>query len=186
MQRPRRRVVSYAGRAKSYAQRLFECPEVRPLTNEAARQALQAPAARHGVSYTDEALAQILRHTRAYPYFLQEWGKHRWGCAEASSITRANVGTAAALAVSELDTSFFRVRFERLTPSEKKYLRAMAQLGPGRHRSGDIASQLGTRVRSVAPVRAALIAKGMVYSPSHGDTGFTVPRFDQYVRRVMP
>jgi hypothetical protein len=178
-------LVGQTGRAKSYAERLFEFPEIGPLTDEAARRALQAPAARHGVEYADDALAEILRQTQAYPYFLQEWGKHSWNCAPASPITRADVDVATELAVAELDASFFRVRFDRLTPAEKRYLRAMAELGPGPHRSGDIAHQLGTKVQSVAPVRAALIAKGMVYSPSHGDTGFTVPLFDQYMRRAM-
>lgn len=179
-------LVGQTGRAKSYAERLFEFPQIGPLSREAARQALQAPAARHGVAYAENALAGILRRTQAYPYFLQEWGKHSWNCAEKSPITRADVDLASELAIADLDASFFRVRFDRLTPSERRYLRAMAELGPGPHRSGDIAAQLGARVQSVAPLRAALIGKGMVYSPSHGDTGFTVPLFDQYMRRVMP
>lgn len=179
-------LVGQTGRAKSYAERLFDFPEVGALSDAAARQALQAPAARHHVTYTDDALDEILKHTEAYPYFLQEWGKHCWSCAASSPIKRADVDTASDLAVAELDTSFFRVRFDRLTPSEKRYLRAMAELGPGPHRSGDIAHQLNVRVQSVAPVRASLITKGMIYSPAHGDTGFTVPLFDQFMRRVMP
>ncbi len=179
-------LVGQSGRAKSYAERLFEFPEIGPLSPDAARRALQAPAQRHGVDYTDDALAEILRQTQAYPYFLQEWGKHCWACAQASPITRGDVDAATTLAIAELDASFFRVRFDRLTPAEKRYLRAMAELGPGPHRSGDIAEQMGARVQSMAPVRAALIAKGMIYSPAHGDTGFTVPLFDQYMRRVMP
>lgn len=179
-------LVGQTGRAKSYAERLFEFPEVGPLSAGAARQALQAPAARHDVAYTDAAMDEILRQTQAYPYFLQEWGKHCWSCASASPIERGDVDVATNFAIAELDTSFFRVRFDRLTPSEKRYLRAMAELGPGPHRSGDIAYQLDIKVQSVAPVRAKLIAKGMIYSPAHGDTGFTVPLFDQFMRRVMP
>lgn len=179
-------LVGQTGRAKSYAERLFEFPEVGPLSDVAARQALQIPAARHGVTYEDEAMQQILRHTQSYPYFLQEWGKHCWSCADFSPITKADVNAATDLAIAELDASFFRVRFDRLTPSEKRYLRAMADLGTGPHRSGDIAHQLGIKVQSVAPVRAGLIAKGMIYSPAHGDTGFTVPLFDQFMPRVMP
>jgi hypothetical protein len=178
-------LVGQTGRAKSYAERLFEFPEVGPLSDAAARYALQAPAHRQNVAYDDDALVEILRQTQAYPYFLQEWGKHCWNCAPSSPITRADVDMATALAISELDASFFRVRFDRLAPAEKRYLGAMAALGPGPHRSGDIAHQLGTRVQSVAPTRAGLIAKGMIYSPSHGDTGFTVPLFDQYLRRVL-
>jgi hypothetical protein len=179
-------LVGQSGRAKSYAERLFEFPEVGPLAPEDARTALRIPAARHGVAYTDEAIGEIIDRTKAYPYFLQEWGKHCWQCAEGSPITRADVELATQAAIAELDASFFRVRFDRLTPSEKRYLRAMAELGPGPHRSGDIAQELGAKVQSVAPVRAGLIGKGMVYSPAHGDTAFTVPLFDQFMCRVMP
>ena len=90
------------------------------------------------------------------------------------------------MALAELDASFFRVRFDRLTPSEKRYMRSMAELGAGPHRSGDIAELLGKKVTTVAPTRNALIAKGMIYSPSHGDTAFTVPLFDEFMRRIMP
>jgi hypothetical protein len=88
--------------------------------------------------------------------------------------------------VAALDESFFRVRFDRLTPSEKKYLRAMAELGSGPHRSADIADQLDRRVTSLGPIRNQLIAKGMIWSPHHGDTAFTVPLFDEFMRRIMP
>lgn len=174
------------GRAKSYAERLFEFIPVKQLPDTAARQAITAPAQRSGVAYEEPALQEILRQTEGYPYFLQEWGKHSWTCAQDSPITLADVNTATTQALAELDASFFRVRLDRLTPSEKRYLRAMAQLGPGPHRSGDIANALGREVQTVAPTRAKLIEKGMVYSPAHGDTGFTVPLFDAYMRRVMP
>ena len=120
------------------------------------------------------------------PYFLQEWGKHLWDVAERSPITAANVETASLQTIAELDASFFRVRFDRLTPAEKRYLRAMAQLGAGPHRSGEIADVLGRRVTSLAPTRSQLINKGMVWSPSHGDTAFTVPMFDGFIMRIMP
>ena len=88
--------------------------------------------------------------------------------------------------MAALDESFFRVRFDRLTPAEKTHLRAMAELGPGPHRSGDIAEELQRRVTSLAPIRSQLIAKGTVWSPSHGDTDFTVQLFDEFMRRIMP
>lgn len=179
-------LVGQAGRAKSYAERLFEYPEIGPLTTAAAREALEAPALRLGVKYENAALNSILEQTQSYPYFLQEWGKHSWQCAGQSPITLNDVSTATDLAVSELDTSFFRVRFDRLTPGEKRYLRAMAELNPKQRRSGDIAHLLKKEVQSVAPTRAALINKGMIYSPSHGDNNFTVPLFDGYLKRVMP
>ncbi len=178
-------LVGQAGRVKSYAERLFEFPEIGPLTEKDARMALIAPAKELAVDFEEEALVEILKPTQSYPYFLQEWGKHSWQSADQSPITLADVQTASELAISDLDASFFRVRFDRLTPLEKKYLRAMAELGPGPHRSGDIAESLHKEVQSVASIRASLINKGMIYSPSHGDNSFTVPLFDRYMKRVM-
>ena len=174
------------GRARSYAERLFDFPEVGPLSEHAARIAIAKPAQEQGVEVTEDALQSIVTWTRGYPYFLQEWGKHAWDAAAASPITREDVRRASVTAIAALDESFFRVRFDRLTPSEKRYLRAMAELGPGPHRSGDIADQLGRKVTSLGPTRNQLIAKGMIWSPSHGDTAFTVPLFDEFMRRIMP
>jgi hypothetical protein len=174
------------GRAKSYAERLFDFPEIGELAPPAARQALLKPALDQGVEITEDALERILVETHRYPYFLQEWGKHAWQVAERSPITIGDVKRASVVALAALDESFFRVRFDRLTPAEKRYLRAMAELGPGPHRSGDVAEALGRKVTSLAPIRNTLIAKGMIFSPYHGDTAFTVPLFDQFLRRVMP
>ena len=174
------------GRAKSYAERLFDFPEVGPLPPEAAKLAIAKPARDQGVDITPDALDEIVRQTRGYPYFLQEWGKHSWDAADASPITRQDVERASAAAIAALDESFFRVRFDRLTPTEKRYLRAMAELGPGPHRSGDIATVLNRKVTSLGPTRSQLIAKGMIWSPQHGDTAFTVPLFDEFMRRIMP
>lgn len=179
-------LVGQAGRAKSYAERLFEYPEIGPLSESSAKKALELPAKKLHIEYKNDALVEILAQTQSYPYFLQEWGKHSWQCAEKSPITRDDVKHATDLAIADLDTSFFRVRFDRLTPGEKKYLRAMAELGAGPHRSGDIAHLLKKDVQTVAPTRATLIAKGMIYSPSHGDTAFTVPLFNGYMKRVIP
>ena len=134
----------------------------------------------------DDALARIIQQTRGYPYFLQEWGKHAWDAADRSPITLDDVERATITAIAALDESFFRVRFDRLTPLEKKYLRAMADLGPGPHRSGDISEKLGRDVTSLGPTRSQLIVKGMIWSPSHGDTAFTVPLFDEFMKRIMP
>jgi hypothetical protein len=174
------------GRAKSYAERLFDFPEIGRLSAEAATSAISKPAADHRVEFAPEAMSRILDQTQGYPYFLQEWGKHAWDTATQSPITGDDVERASASAIAALDESFFRVRFDRLTPLEKRYLRAMAELGPGPHRSGDIAELLGRPVTSLGPTRAQLIAKGMIYSPNHGDTDFTVPLFDQFMVRVMP
>ena len=174
------------GRAKSYAERLFDFPEVGPLPDPDARIAIAKPARDAGVEVTEDALRMIVRQTQRYPYFLQEWGKHAWDAAAASPITERDVERASVSTVAALDESFFRVRFDRLTPLEKKYLRAMAERGPGPHRSGDIADELGRKVTSLGPTRSQLIAKGMIWSPNHGDTAFTVPLFDEFMRRIMP
>ena len=173
------------GNAKSYAERLFDFPEIGPLSVEEAKLAIRKPVQDEDCEVTPEALDKIVEVTRRYPYFLQEWGKHSWDAADASPITLEDVEMASATAIVALDQSFFLVRFDRLTPSEKRYLRAMAELGPGPHRSGDIAEALGREVTSLGPTRANLINKGMIYSPSHGDTAFTVPLFDEFMRRIM-
>jgi hypothetical protein len=175
-----------AGDAKSYAERLFEFPTIGPLSPEEAERAIRKPAADAGVVYTDSAVAEILERTQGYPYFLQEWGNRAWDVASGSPIAQGDVERASAEAVATLDESFFRVRFDRLTPTEKRYLRAMAELGPGAHRSGDIAAVLEKSVTALATLRQSLIVKGMIWSPSHGDTDFTVPLFDDFMKRIMP
>jgi hypothetical protein len=175
-----------AGEAKSYAERLFDFQTIGALTDAEAALALRKPAADAGVEIEVDAVQEILDQTRGYPYFLQEWGKCAWDVAERSPITRADVKRASVEAVAALDESFFRVRFDRLTPVEKKYLRAMADLGDGPHRSGDIAGTFGRSVTTLAMVRQGLIYKGMIWSPNHGDTAFTVPLFDKFMKRIMP
>ncbi|MBV9508778.1 MAG: ATP-binding protein [Caulobacteraceae bacterium] len=179
-------LLAQMGLAKSYAERLFEFAPIDRLDETAAREALVVPAEHEGAAYETAAVAEILRQTLGYPYFLQEWGKHSWNVAEASPIQASDAEVATVQALAELDASFFRVRFDRLTPTEKRYMRAMAELGPGPHRSGDVADVLGRKVTTVAPIRNTLIAKGMLYSPGHGDTAFTVPLFDGFMKRIMP
>jgi AAA ATPase domain len=174
------------GRAKSYAERLFDFPAIGALTPDAARQAIVAPIEAQGEAIEDDALARIVTETDGYPYFIQEWGKHAWDVATVSPITLRDVEIASTTAIAALDESFFRVRFDRLSPAEKRYLRAMADLGAGPHRSGDIAELLGKAVNAFGPIRARLIEKGMIWSPGHGDTAFTVPLFDAFMRRIMP
>lgn len=174
------------GEAKSYAERLFDFPEVGPLAAADAAMAIRKPVFDQGAAITDSAVKSIIELTHGYPYFLQEWGKHAWDVADAPPIDDGDVRNAGATAIAALDESFFRVRFDRLTPAEKKYLRAMAELGPGPHRSGAIAECVERDVTSLAPTRSALIRKGMIWSPSHGDTAFTVPLFDKFMKRTMP
>jgi hypothetical protein len=174
------------GEAKSYAERLFDFPEIGPLAPDDARVAIRKPIEEQDAAIDDDALEAIIQNTRGYPYFLQEWGKHAWDSADISPIDKADVATASEAVIATLDQSFFRVRFDRLTPLEKKYLRAMAELGPGPHRSGDIAEVMKRDVTSLGPLRSQLISKGMIWSPSHGDTAFTVPLFDEFMRRTIP
>lgn len=179
-------LLGQMGKAKSYAERLFEFYAVDKLDPQSAKIALCKPAEKEQASYADTAIAEILQQTHGYPYFLQEWGKHSWDIATGPQISERDAKQATQAALAELDISFFRVRFDRLTPSEKKYMRAMAELGPGPHRSGDIADKLGKTVNNVAPTRSSLITKGMVFSPTHGDTAFTVPLFDGFMKRIIP
>lgn len=174
-----------AGEAKSYAERLFEFPSIGSLTEEQAADAIRLPAEDLGVTVDDDALSEIVDASKGYPYFLQEWGYHVWNASPGSPISRDDVSSVAAEVVAALDENFFLVRLGRLTRKEKEYLRAMAELGPGPHRSGDIAARLGVKVESVGPRRSALITKGMIYSPAHGDTAFTVPLFDEFLRRTL-
>ena len=174
------------GRAKSYAERLFDFPVIGRLSHEAAERAIAKPVRDEGEDVTAEALELIVEKTHGYAYFVQEWGKHSWDVADASPIGVEDVQEASTTAIAALDESFFRVRFDRLTQSEKRYLRAMAELGPGPHRSGDIADELGRKVTSLGPTRSQLISKGMIWSPSHGDTAFTVPLFDEFMHRIVP
>jgi len=179
-------LVGNTGKSKSYAERLFDFPDVGPLKKQDAEIAITEPITREGERIAKNAVDRIISATQGYPYFLQEWGYQCWNSAESSPILIKDIDRATPIILKKLDESFFRVRLDRLAPAEKKYLRAMAELGPGPHRSGDIADVLKVKVQSVAPVRSALIKKGMIYSPQHGDTAFTVPLFDAFMRRQMP
>lgn len=178
-------LVGNVGRAKSYAERLFDFPEIGPLPPEAATEALQRPVGQHQVSFEAEAIDEILKQTKGYPYFLQEWGSMCWGVAKTQIITAEDALVATELAILQLDSSFFRVRFDRCTPMEKNYLRAMAGINSQTPRSGDIALAMNKEVHQIAPLRQSLISKGMIYSPAHGDTAFTVPLFSDYMKRML-
>ncbi len=175
-------LAGLAGEAKSYAERLFEYPDVGPLGPEAAKDAIREPIRRERVDISERALDIIVEKTRGYPYFLQEWGYHAWNVAANSPVTAQDAERATTDALERLDKGFFRVRLDRLTPREKDYVRAMA----GPHRSGEIAQKLAMDVTTAGPLRNGVIKKGMVYSPQHGDTAFTVPMFDEFMRRSMP
>jgi hypothetical protein len=175
-----------AGESKSYAERLFSFPDIGPLSEKDAVKALQGPVKAAGVEFGATALKEIYRLTKGYPYFIQEWGYQAWNHAASSSITLSVIQETTPIVRERLDQNFFRVRFDRLTPREKHYLRAMAYLGAGPYRTGDIADVLGEKITTLGPVRANLIKKGMIYSPAHGDMAFTVPLFDEFMSRAIP
>ena len=179
-------IAALAGNAKSYAERLFNYPQMGPLEPAAAQAALVHPAEHEGIKFQNAAVEEILRATQCYPYFLQEWGFHVWNAAEKSPIRSADVERVTPDIVAHLDANFFRVRFDRLTALQQKYLRAMAELGPGPHKTGDIASMLGVDTTTVSPVRQQLIDKGMIWSQRYGETAFSVPMFDAFMKRQMP
>ena len=178
-------LVGNVGRAKSYAERLFDFPVIGALPDEAATEALQRPVELHQVAFEKDAIEEILKQTQGYPYFLQEWGSMCWSVATTHVITKEDAVTATDLAILQLDTSFFRVRFDRCTPMEKNYLRAMAEINVPAPRSGDIAAAMKKEVNQLGPLRKSLISKGMIYSPAHGDTAFTVPLFADYMKRII-
>jgi hypothetical protein len=178
-------LIANVGSAKSYAERLFNFPVIGALTIDAATRALQNPVKQSGVIFSDDAVTEILKQTKGYPYFLQEWGSHSWAVAQAITVTKEDAELATQLAITQLDTSFFRVRFDRCTPMEKNYMRAMAEIGSDAPRSGEIAAAMKKGVNQLGPLRQSLITKGMIYSPAHGDTAFTVPLFAEYMKRTM-
>jgi len=179
-------VLALAGKSKSYAERLFDFPRVGSLSDADAADAIRKPIEAEGEKITATALTALIAQTQGYPFYLQEWGYQAWQVARESPIDVADIEAATAVSIRRLDESFFRVRFDRLTPREKDYVRAMASLpGSGPYRSGDVADALGLPVRSVGPVRNNLIAKGMIYAPAYGDTAFTVPLFELFLRRAI-
>lgn len=171
--------------AKSYSERLFNFPPLGPLTEDDARDALLLPAEREGVKIQKEALDQMVEATEGYPYFIQEWGNNTWEIATGNTITADDVKAAKPLVEASLDENFYSGRTGRLTPKEIEYLHAMAQLGPGPHSTGEIAQKLGVVTSSISVRRQDLMDKGMIYSPAYGALAFTVPMFDEYLKRIL-
>lgn len=176
-------VAALSGDAKSYAERLFHYPAVGALSPEDARVAIKQPITEEKESIAEDAIQEIVKRTRGYPYFLQEWGYQCWNIAKGNRIELADAKDAEIESTRRLDDGFFKVRFDRLTPKEREYVIAMARLGSGPYKSSDVADALGEKLQSLGPRRAKIISKGMIYSPSHGDIGFTVPMFNEYLMR---
>ncbi|HZG29820.1 AAA ATPase domain-containing protein [Ensifer adhaerens] len=176
-------IASLSGDAKSYAERLFSYPRVGALPEEAAIAAVRNPIEDEGERISSEALAAIFAETRGYPYYLQEWGYQAWNLAEKSPIGPDIAKAASKAALRRLDEGFFKVRYDRLTPKERDYVRAMAGLGRGPYKSSEVADALGDAQQRFGPIRASIIKKGMIYSPSYGEIDFTVPLFSEYLQR---
>lgn len=172
--------------AKSYAERLFSYPEIGPLSPDAARQALFEPAQAEGVGFEDDALQRIVELSGCYAAFVQAYGKETWNMAPGSPITLADVQAAEPVVEAKLDEEFFHVRFEKATPAERRYMAAMADLGDGPYKTGDVAGRLGGRASSSSVHRDSLIKKGLIFSPDHGEVDFTVPHFSPFMRRRYP
>lgn len=176
-------IAKLAGDAKSYAERLFVYPRVGPLEKEAAKDAIRNPLLEKNIEIEDDTLEKLVEITGGYPFFLQEWGHHLWNVTLNSPISDENLDDAHALALKRLDDGFFKVRMDRLTPAEVEYAYAMAGLGKGPYNSTEVAEMLGKDPSALGPRRANIIDKGMIYSPSRGEIDFTVPLFDDFLRR---
>lgn len=177
-------LATLTGEAKSYAERMFTFPRIGSLSDAEASEALETPARDEGVTWDAAALVRLVRVTQGYPYFLQEFGKQAWDVAEGPNrITLDEVERSIPLALAELDDGFFRVRVGRASDNERLYLRAMAELGPGPVKSADVAAMLGKKTNALAPTRDALIKRALCYSPRWGEIDFTVPMFDDFMRR---
>ncbi len=177
-------LVRLSGSAKTYAERLFEYPDIGPLEPSDVRRALVMPAARADVEFEEEAISAVVNETQGYPYFLQEWGYQVWNTATVSPITAEDIERSSATVIERLDRNFFKSRYERLSDPQKAYLYAMAMCGPGPHRTGEIAKALGKSSQQLGPTRDALIIGGMIYSPRYGYAAFTVPLFDAFMKRI--
>ena len=170
-----------ATEAQSYAERLFRFERIGALDGQAARAALEIPARAQGVSFESDALSLIVERSEGYPYFLQEWGREVWDLTAGPPITVADVERASADVERALDQGFFDVRAARATGNERRFMLAMAALGDGPYRSGEIAKALGLTVQAASVSRDRLIKKGLVYSAERGQIAFTVPHFGRFL-----
>jgi hypothetical protein len=175
------------GEARSYAERLFDFPVIANLDADAATAALVAPARAREVDYTASALRAALDWTGGYPFYIQQLGKHAWNLASRSPIGGEVIAAAIPAAQTALDSSIYQVRVQRATEAERHYLRAMAELGSGPYRSGNVARKAGKSTAALSQIRQRLLDKGLVYATEdYGHVDFTIPRFDEFLRRHMP
>ena len=173
--------------SKSYSERLFRYARIDRLDRAAADLALQSPARDEDAEWTPDALAAMYDATAGYPYFVQAYGKAAWDVATGSPIGADDVRVAAPIAEAELAVGFFGSRYERATPGEREYLRAMAEVahdlaGTDQVPTSAVAEHLARKPQSLSPARDALLKKGLVFSAERGQIAFTVPHFGRYLR----
>jgi hypothetical protein len=172
------------GEARSYAERLFDFPVIANLDADAATAALVGPAQARGVDYGATAVRAALAWTGGYPFYIQQLGKHAWNIAASSPIGSNVIAAAIPAAQGALDSSIYQVRLQRATEAERRYMRAMAELGAGPYRSGNVARMAGTSTSALSQIRQRLIDKGLIYATEdYGHVEFTIPRFDEFMRR---
>jgi hypothetical protein len=179
-------LVGVVASASTYAERMFRVTDLGPLTPEQVTQAVVRPAEELGVSWSRQATEAIVDRSDGYPFFVQTWAYHTWNAAQDEPISLEDVDRAAANASQALDASFFAARLARIPASEISYVQSLASLGPGPHRSGDVAAAAGKTTSQVAAFRDRLIREGLIYSPRYGWVEFAIPHFDLYARRAMP
>jgi hypothetical protein len=180
-------IPKLTGEARSYAERLFTFPVIGNLERDDAAAALVEPVRAQGVEYDDDALALALDWTAGYPFYIQQLGKHAWNLAARSPITSAVIESAKPVAQKSLDNTMYEIRVQRATDAERRYMRAMAELGSGPYKTGDVARKVGKTTTALSPVRQSLLDKGLVYATEdYGYLDFTAPRFDEFMRRFMP
>lgn len=179
-------LVGVVATASTYAERMFRVTDLGPLTPEQVAQAVTVPADELGVSWSQDATEAIVDRSDGYPFFVQTWAYHTWNAAHDEPISADDVARAAANASTALDSSFFAARTARIPASEVSYVQALAALGAGPHRSGDVAEAAGKTTTQVAAFRDRLIKEGLIYAPRYGWVEFAIPHFDAYVRRALP
>lgn len=172
-----------AGEAKSYAERLFDYITIDKLDSKSARLAIERPVLHEKVKFEPDAVVKIIDETEGYPYFIQLWGSKVRDIAKASPITIRDVTRATEKSIEALDSGFFRIRYERLTERQQEYARAIAMAGKLPVSSSEVADIMGITVRQAAPIRDEIIKKGMAFSPQRGLISFSVPKFEEYLKR---
>ena len=179
-------LVGDVAKAATYAERMFTVADLGPLSPDQVARAIVEPAAEIGVEWSTEATEEIIDRSDGYPFFVQTWAYHTWNTAHDDPISAADVEQARPHADHAIDSSFFAARIARIPSSEVAYVQGLASLGPGPHRSGEVAAAMGMQTSQVAAFRERLIGEGVIYAPRYGWIEFAIPNFEQYVRRALP